>query len=183
MAKENKTTYIILGLLQHENLSGYDIKKKIDLMISHFWEAGYGQIYPTLKQLEENGEIKKTVVENYKGPERIIYSITESGKNKLIEWLKIPEVNDSVRYEILLKLFFGNAISIEENINKINMFKTEHENNLETINQFKMVLQTLIPENKDYLYYYLTVLFGEKIYKAYLDWSKEALEILEGEMK
>jgi hypothetical protein len=46
-----------------------------------------------------------------------------------------------------------------------------------------MVLQTLIPENKDHLYYYLTVLFGEKIYKAYLDWAKEALEILEDEVE
>lgn len=182
MAKENKTTYIILGLLQHENLSGYDIKKKIDLMISHFWEAGYGQIYPTLKQLVESGDIQKADIESYKGPERIIYSITGEGKRKLTEWLLIPEINDSVKYEILLKLFFGNAISLEENINRINKFQSVQEDKLETIVQFKKNLLTVLPEDKDHLYYYLTVLFGEKIYKAYLDWAKEAIELLNENM-
>jgi len=28
MAKDNKTVYIILGLLQHEDLSGYKTKKR-----------------------------------------------------------------------------------------------------------------------------------------------------------
>lgn len=180
MSKENKTSYIILGLLQHENLSGYDIKKKIDLMISHFWEAGYGQIYPTLKQLVENCEIQKEEVETHKGPERIIYSITDKGKNKLKEWLKIPDVNVTVKYEILLKLFFGNVISIDENIERIQRFEKVQKENLDMIVQFKQNLSTILTadDDKDHLYYFLTVLFGEKIYQAYLDWSKEAISYL-----
>ena len=49
MAQQNTTAYILLGLLSHEPASGYDLKKKIDLMISQFWEVGYGQLYPTLR--------------------------------------------------------------------------------------------------------------------------------------
>jgi DNA-binding PadR family transcriptional regulator len=179
MAKENKTLYIILGLLQHEDLSGYDIKKKIDIMISHFWEAGYGQIYPTLKQLVENGDVLKADVESNKGPDRIVYSITDAGRNKLIQWLKIPEVNDTVRYEILLKLFFGNLVSAEDNVDRIVKFQSEQEDKLEMISQFKKNLLAVLPENQDHLYYYLTVLFGEKIYKAYLEWAQEALRLLD----
>jgi Predicted transcriptional regulators len=179
MAKENKTAYIILGLLQHENLSGYDIKKRIDIMISHFWEAGYGQIYPTLKQLVEDGNVEKMDVESSKGPDRIVYSITREGRKKLIEWLKVPEVNDTVRYEILLKLFFGNAISLEENKERIRKFQSDQGENLELISQFKKNLLTVLPEDNDHLYYYLTVLFGEKIYKAYQEWAKEALDLLD----
>ncbi len=70
MAKTNTTIYIILGLLEHEDLSGYDIKKKIDYMISHFWDVGYGQIYPTLKTLEAEGLITKIYSGSSKGPEK-----------------------------------------------------------------------------------------------------------------
>jgi DNA-binding PadR family transcriptional regulator len=57
MSKENTTEYIVLGLLMHEDLSGYDLKKHIDQSISQFWEVGYGQLYPTLKELEQAGYI------------------------------------------------------------------------------------------------------------------------------
>lgn len=183
MAKENTTAYIILGLLEHENLSGYDIKKKIDLMISHFWEVGYGQIYPTLKVLEESGRIVKRPGETYKGPERNLYSITESGRGALTEWLKIPEIKDHIRYEILLKLFFGKMLSVEENLKRIELYRETHLENLKTIQFFKQNLQQVLSEDEDHLYYYLTVLFGEKVYEAYLSWTEEAKGLLENLQK
>ncbi len=36
---------IEVGLLHHELLSGYDIRKRIAASIGLFWDAGYGQIY------------------------------------------------------------------------------------------------------------------------------------------
>jgi Predicted transcriptional regulators len=179
MAKDNKTAYIILGLLQHEDLSGYDIKKKIDYMISHFWEVGYGQIYPTLKALEERGDIKKSAAGTFKGPERNIYSITTSGKKTLQVWLAIPEVKDYTRYEILLKLFFGNMLPMQDNLERIELFQQKHIENEKTIQLFKENLKQVLSENEDHLYYYLTVLFGEKIYQAYIDWAEEAKDLLE----
>jgi DNA-binding PadR family transcriptional regulator len=178
MGKENKTAYIILGLLQHEDLSGYDMKKRIDNMISHFWDVGYGQIYPTLKSLEDEGKIVKKEIENNKGPERTIYSITTLGRNALIEWLKISKVKETVKYEILLKLYFGSMLSVEENIDRIDEFHSNQIKNVEMIKLFKKNLEPILKEDEDHLYYYLTVLFGEKIYNAYIEWSKEAMDLL-----
>ena len=101
MAKANTTAYIILGLLAHEELSGYDIKKKIDSMIRYFWEVGYGQIYPTLKTLEAEGMITKKSAGSSKGPEKYLYHITDEGRDALKEWLEIPETKEYTRYEIL----------------------------------------------------------------------------------
>ena len=36
MAREKKIDMVILGLLNHEELTGYDIKKRIDGAISFF---------------------------------------------------------------------------------------------------------------------------------------------------
>lgn len=178
MAKENKTAYIILGLLEHEDLSGYDIKKKIDFMISHFWEVGYGQIYPTLKTLEESGDIQKRPGGSHKGPERNLYSITEHGRKKLLEWLKLPEFKIYARYEILLKLFFGNMITVQENLERIDLFQETHLKNRKTMELFKQNLQQVLSEDEDHLYYYLTALFGEKVYDAYVSWAEEAKDLL-----
>lgn len=55
-----KTRYVILGLLNEEPLSGYDIKKIIDIRMSFFWQESYGQIYPELSKLREEGLIELT---------------------------------------------------------------------------------------------------------------------------
>jgi len=178
MPKTNTTIYIILGLLDHEQLSGYDIKKKIDLMISHFWEVGFGQIYPTLKLLEAEGLIVKQSTESSKGPERNLYAITPSGKAALREWLQIGETKEYTRYEILLKLFFGSELDTEENIRRISLFKERHQQNVSTIEMFKQNLKPILSQDEDHLYYYLTVLFGEEVYRAYLSWAEKAETLL-----
>jgi DNA-binding PadR family transcriptional regulator len=183
MPKENKTEFILLGLLTHESLSGYDLKKQIDLMIGQFWEVGYGQLYPTLKSLEEEGFITGASAESSKGPERIVYSITESGRAKLTEWLLLPAQKENVKYEILLKVFFGSLLPPAETIKKIEEFKQRGAGNLELLGQYKQNLQVMLAENDDHLYFYLTVLFGEHIYQAYLEWADEAVKLLSQHQK
>ena len=51
MANEKKLDCVILGLLSHEELTGYEIKKRIDTTLKYFWGASYGSIYPTLSDL------------------------------------------------------------------------------------------------------------------------------------
>ncbi len=54
-----KTRFVILGLLNEEPLSGYDMKKIIDIRMSFFWQESYGQIYPELAKLREEGLIEQ----------------------------------------------------------------------------------------------------------------------------
>ncbi len=58
-----KTRFVILGLLNEEPLSGYDIKKIIDIRMSFFWQESYGQIYPELGKLREEGLIEQVIDE------------------------------------------------------------------------------------------------------------------------
>lgn len=178
MAKENTTIFIILGLLTHEDMTGYDIKKRIDTVITNFWNAGYGQIYPTLKTLEQDGLVTKKTVEAAKGTNKIIYSITEAGRKRLVEWLSNHEEKEYLKYEILLKIFFGNTLSKDENMQRILEFRSRNFKKLEQIDLFKQSLHEVLDESDDHFYYYLTVLFGEHIYKAYMNWADEAVMLL-----
>ena len=44
--------YILLGLLNYQPMTGYDLKQTIDHSVSHFWHAYHSQIYTQLRQME-----------------------------------------------------------------------------------------------------------------------------------
>lgn len=93
-----------------------------------FWGASYGSIYPTLSELVERGlAVRKECGENKRNKQ--IYSITKAGREYLREWLKLPAEKDELRYETLLKLFFGNEEGPAQAIAHIEAFreKTERE--------------------------------------------------------
>ena len=51
------TGRVILGMIALGKQTGYDIKQFVDKSTRHFWAASYGQIYPELRRLEEQGLI------------------------------------------------------------------------------------------------------------------------------
>lgn len=180
--KHNKTKYAILGLLSHEPLTGYDIKKKIESTISYFWDASFGQIYPTLQKLANDGLVIKKVELEENRPVRKIYSITEKGIEELRKWLREPVEKEVIRYEILLKLSFGSQISIVENLKNIKEFQYQRRPILEILKGYEQNLKQVIAQNEDHLYYLLTVRFGEYVYQAYQDWAEEAIKLLESRL-
>lgn len=178
MGRENKTIFVILGLLNQKPLTGYEIKKRIDNELKYFWDTSFGQIYPTLSTLEQNGWVSKSVEHNGQRVERIIYTITQKGRDKLKAWLILPPDVPFIKYEILLKLYFGSLIDVQENIANIVDFKQTFEDQLPTLDLFESELDQIKDQNPDHLHYLLTVLFGKKIYKAYVEWSEEAIGLL-----
>lgn len=179
MSKENTTVYILLGLLRHEPMSGYDLKKRIDLSVSRFWDVGYGQIYPTLRTLEQQELVTKNSGERSGGPDKYVYSITEQGRDVLERWLRQPGDREYTKYEILVKLFFGSSMSPNENIARIQDFRARQSTEFNMMGRFKDSLEQVMAENPDHLHFYLTASFGEKIYRAYVEWADEAIALLE----
>lgn len=43
--------YAILGLLNRNPMTGYDIVKEFNFQLAEFWNAKHSQIYPELKKL------------------------------------------------------------------------------------------------------------------------------------
>lgn len=177
MAIEKKIDYVILGLLCHEDLTGYEIKKRMDTSLKYFWGASFGSIYPALSDLVERGLAgKRNGAEN--GRNKLIYSITEEGKKYLKEWLQIPAERDELRYETLLKLFFGNEAGAAQAISHIDAFQEKIEGELPFLIGAAETLRNSIDLDNTHKYYLLTVAFGVKTYRAYLEWCEEAKKLL-----
>jgi DNA-binding PadR family transcriptional regulator len=178
MATEKKLDCVILGLLSHEELTGYEIKKRMDTTLKYFWGASYGSIYPTLNELVERGLATKRGNSESKR-NKLIYTITDNGRSYLKEWLKLPVEKDELRYETLLKLFFGNEQGNEQAISHITAFQEKIEKELPYLLASEKVLKENLDEDDTHKYYLLTVKFGIKTYHAYLEWCKEAKELME----
>ena len=177
MASEKKLDCVILGLLSHEELTGYEIKKRMDTALKYFWGASYGSIYPTLAGLVERGLAnKREAGENKRN--KIIYTITEEGRCYLKEWLRQPIEKDELRYETLLKLFFGNEEGPEQALRHIGAFREKIMQELPYLLGAEKVLKEHLDEDTTHRYYLLTVEFGIRTYRTYLEWCDEAERML-----
>lgn len=174
MANSKKMDYVLLGLLSHEPLTGYEIKKRIDSTLYFFWRGSYGSIYPTLNLLEKEGKVVKKDSSSNKR-EKKSYYITECGKSALREWLQNPMEKDELRYETLLKLFLGNEICFQDTSKLIERFEKKCKDELLVLNMFAENLEGILKDDT-HKHYYLTVKFGIKTYESYLEWCFEAKE-------
>ena len=103
------TAKAILGIVAMRPRTGYEIKAFVDNSTRFFWAASYGQIYPELKRLSENGLIEGTD-EPTGGRQRTVYKITAAGKKRLREWHREPSAELEYRDEGMLKLFLAGAV-------------------------------------------------------------------------
>ena len=100
------TSYVILGMLRHEPRSGYEIKRAVDSSTRFFWAASYGQIYPELRRLAEAGLVEGEP-QATGGRKRVVFRLTDAGREELRRWLTEPAETMELRDEGLLKLFFA----------------------------------------------------------------------------
>lgn len=176
MARERKIDMVILGLLSHEDLTGYDIKKRMDGAISFFWKGSFGNIYPALKDMEAQKLITKSDT-SVGGRERITYHLTNAGRDALKKWLSDEQAGNELRYETLLKLFFGGAQEPAVTLHNIELFEEQVKRDLAILKEYTKTLEQF-PKETDHVYYSLTVSFGIETYEAYLKWCAKAKKTL-----
>lgn len=164
------TDFIILGFLMRQSMSGYDIKQHMGYSTSHFIDASFGSIYPSLKRLEQKGLLNsKEEISN--GKIKKIYSITEGGKEEFLKWLKEPIKASKSSMEIALaKIFFYDNLPKEDAINLISRY-------IEDITKLKHNLLDLKPVVLNHAdnFEISTLNFGLDFYDFTINWYKNYL--------
>jgi DNA-binding PadR family transcriptional regulator len=103
------TAKAILGILAMKPLSGYEIKGFVDKSTRYFWAASYGQIYPELRRLTDEGLVEGTHSPTG-GRQRTVYKLTPKGRKALKRWHEQPPEVYELRDEGMLKLFLAGAV-------------------------------------------------------------------------
>lgn len=107
--------YVILGLLNRRQSSGYDITSQFKEEIGQFWSAKHSQIYPELKKLVEEGLIQyETQIQGVR-LEKKVYTITEEGKHELYQWVTaLSPLPETEKDTFMLKMYFIHTMSKKE---------------------------------------------------------------------
>lgn len=88
---------IVLGILEKESLSAYDIQKLVEYRnISKWVKISTPSIYKKVIQLEEKGYVKSAMVKEGKMAEKAVYSLTPEGKvefEKLMLKISLQPIN------------------------------------------------------------------------------------------
>jgi DNA-binding PadR family transcriptional regulator len=171
--------HAILGLLQQEERTGYDLKTScFDQCIAHLWPADQAQIYRTLDKLVEQGWITCTVEIQHDRPNRKVYSLTSSGKAELIRWLQCPQPLPTVREPLLVQLFFAAQLPNEAIIQLLEQQLAAHHEKLaecETIELPKLDDQSA---SREQIMQRLVLELVIRREQTYIDWLKTAIDVI-----
>jgi DNA-binding PadR family transcriptional regulator len=174
---EKTTQYVILGFLaQGVPLSGYEIRKLIELTVGHFWNESFGQLYPELQRLTSAGLIS-SAADPKSTRRRARYRITAAGKRALHAWLERPAPQERVRNELLLKVFFGSGVGDSVTLTHL---QRAAERWREDVALFAETQSELLadPGAPDLVYSIITLRHGRWVRAARRRWAEEAIELL-----
>jgi PadR family transcriptional regulator, regulatory protein AphA len=175
MARTNKTKFAILGLLHSVPLSGYDIKKISDTSIGYFWQENYGHIYPVLKTMKNEGLVVPEKEESKGNPPRIVYTITEKGRQEFDKWMSTRTEPDKYRMELLLKVFFGEFSSKEQIVRHLENTISWLNESLKEYQEVHTHLEKKHPKEEGSKYWLFTAKFGEKFARMQIEWCEECI--------
>jgi DNA-binding PadR family transcriptional regulator len=177
--------HALLGILTCRPMTGYELKQFFDASVQHFWNAELSQIYPTLKALEEGGFVEKHVEVQESRPNRKVYQITPAGRGEFVRWARVPQPPADLRDPFLIKVFFGNELPVDDLLVMLRRQMEEQEMVLafsdgvlrEKIRGAVSVLQ----EPRHELFWTLTLDLAVAYRRAYIDWCRGAMALLEAE--
>jgi len=170
--KHTAVTPVVLGLLAMRPRSGYDIKTVVDRSTRFFWAASYGQIYPELRRLEQEGLIEGESVPNG-ARDRRVYEITAAGRKALEDWLLGSTTTVELRDESLLRLFFADSLPQEQALMLLEGRKRGHEELLAALRQIEA-----LPGGKDPTFVDLVLHWGIDFNEWGAQWCERQLRRL-----
>lgn len=102
--------HVILGLLNREPLTGYEIKKIIQNTPFMYWSGNNNQIYKAFVELLDEGFVTKEVQHQDGSPSKNIYTITADGLSELNNWLLSVTDVPVFRKQFLIKLALADQL-------------------------------------------------------------------------
>src|SRR6266511_456888 len=97
---------VILSLLAKEPAHGYELRQRLVQVLGPVGGAlNPGQVYVTLSRLERAGLVEASEVAQPSHPDKKVYELTASGRERVEEWLADPvALVDAQRLELLREL-------------------------------------------------------------------------------
>jgi DNA-binding PadR family transcriptional regulator len=176
MSRTNQTQTAVLGALSVEPMTGYAVREAIRDVLGHFWSESFGQIYPTLAELERDGLVRR---KGSSRPGSSTYAITRAGRSRLQELLSEPVRSSPPRNALMLRIFFGRQLGPEACRALVLEARAEAGRRLDEYTAIRGELEEQTDHQQDRQYWLLTIAAGEHNARAGIAWADEALAALD----
>lgn len=151
--------------------------------IGFFWHAHQSQLYPELARLEAQGYVTARVMEQQNRPDKKIYTISETGRVALQQWVTQPPVSTPERSELLLKTY---AIWLADPKQAIRLFQIEEDQHRTRLAHYEQILAQVmqkygprVPLDLPIFGDYATLQRGIGYEREYANWCRWMIEQFE----
>lgn len=168
----------ILVLLTERPMSGYDLAKLFDASIGFFWTADHQQIYRELSRLRERGHVDVNEVVQSGRPNKLNYTITQSGLAALKTWSQRPSAPPPIKDDLLVRLYALDHVDIAalrtQLVQRLDLH-TDRLHRFQTILKRHFSSEALNLSQTGRL---LGLRMGLRYEQACIEWCEEALQSL-----
>ena len=176
--------HAILVSLSEQSGTGYELARRFDRSIGHFWSATHQQIYRTLRTMETDGWVHVTEVVQQGRPDKRVYTVADAGRAHLAAWIAAPlrGAADSRTRDLAVKLRglqFGDADAPAALREQIVTLRSERAALLDTYRGYEKT-QFADPAALAgaTLHQHLVLRGGIRAEQSTVDWLDEILEAL-----
>ena len=168
----------ILVLLTEQPMSGYDLAKSFDASIGFFWTTDHQQIYRELARLKEKGQVDVHEVIQSGRPNKLIYTITQSGLAALMIWSQKPRAPAPIKDDLLVRLYALDHVDIDALRVQLEQRRDLHADRLR---RFQAILERHFSGEQLSLSQtgrLLALRMGLRYEQACIEWCEEAFQSL-----
>lgn len=176
----------LLGLLHYGPMTGYELDKAFKASLSFFWQAKTSQIYRELDAMEKSGWLVSKRILQTEKPNKRMYTLTDSGKEELMNWLSFPESDIAnamrVKSAFLMRIFFGGETNVEHSLDMLRIYRQKclaSKDALKAAYAASSEYSLIVNNEKKSKFWDLSILYGEAFYDAGIHWANQAILILE----
>lgn len=167
----------VLGLIQQEPRSGYDLRKVFSTTPMGHFSTSPGAIYPALKRIEKSGWIRGSIDNNKELRPRMVYRITAKGLDALKQHLQKTVTKDDVVWrmdDLMLRFAFMDDLAGREYTLKfLAEFLAETKSHLCSLRQYQDQIKGTIPACGR-----LAMEYGINNYQMNVRWAERAIKEL-----
>jgi DNA-binding PadR family transcriptional regulator len=167
--------YALLGLLARSPGHGYELHQRLKTELGQVWHVSLSQTYNILKRLEGQGYIAGELERSERQPQRLRFSLTSGGRERLQSWLRAPTGSSvrAIRVEFITRLYFA---AFEEDAGlPERLLHAQHAETRAGLHRLEALYQEL-PE--DETYNRLSLALRIRQLKAVLEWIEDARQAL-----
>ncbi len=171
--------HALLTSLLEQSSSGYDLARRFDKSIGHFWQATHQQIYRELGRMEDAGWIRSEPDPEAGRTRKRSYSVLPAGRDELMRWAAQSAPLPELRDEFMVRLRADAAIGPLGLIPELERRRALHADKLSA---YRAIEARDSPSgasaSRQRRIHHLILKAGIQYEEGWIAWYDEALEML-----